>query len=178
MGIDNGTILQSPKPNPSSKRVVWALAIILLLAVLLGVGGYFWTRKQPQPVQKVQTTIAPPVVPAPPTLESIKNTVQFEFDKSTLSAAEQEKVKAFWENLGAKPGQITIAAYTCNMGPDWYNYWLSKRRAKSVAQLLAVPNGYAVKTEAYGRNQPIADNSTKEGRAANRRAEIVLILGP
>ena len=176
MGIGSGTILSSPEPKSSSKRVVWAIVIILLLAVLLGV--YFWTRKEPQPVQKVQTPVAPAVVPAPPPPEPIKATIHFAFQKSTLSAAEQAKVKALWEKVSSKAGQITIAGHTCNLGSDWYNQRLSERRAERVAKLLAAPDRYAVKVQAYGKTKPVADNSAAEGRAANRRAEVVFTPAP
>ena len=64
------------------------------------------------------------------------------------------------------------------MGSDWYNQRLSVRRAERVAKLLAAPDRYAVKVQAYGKTKPIADNSTAEGRAANRRAEVVFTPAP
>ena len=176
MGTGSGTILSSREPKSSSKRVVWAIVIILLLAVLLGV--YFWTGKETQPVQKAQAPVAPAVVPARPPPEPIKETVRFAFQKSTIAPAKQMKVKALWEKVGGKAGQITIEGHTCNLGSDWYNQRLSERRAERVAKLLAAPDGYAVKVQAYGKPKPIADNSTPEGRAANRRAQVVFIPVP
>jgi len=176
MGTGSGTILSSPEPKSSSKRLVWAIVIILLLAVLLG--SYFWTRKGPKPAPKALATVAPVAVPAPPPPEPIKDTIHFAFDKWVLDAEEQAEVKAFGEKVSGKPGQITIAGHTCNLGSDWYNQRLSERRAERVAKLLAAPDSYAVKVEAYGKTRPIADNSTKEGRAANRRAEVVFTPAP
>ena len=176
METGSGTILSSPEGKSSSKRVVWAIVIILLLAVLLGV--YFWTRKETQPVQKAQTPVAPAAVPAPPPPEPIKDTIHFAFQKSTLSAAEQAKVQALWEKVSNKAGQITLEGHTCNLGSDWYNQRLSERRAERVAKLLAAPDRYAVKVEAYGKTKPIAANGTVEGRAANRRAEVVFTPAP
>ena len=92
METGSGTILSSPEPKSSSKRVVWAIVIILLLAVLLGV--YFWTWKEQKPAPQAQAPVAPAVVPAPPPPEPIKETIHFAFQKSRLSAAEQAKVKA------------------------------------------------------------------------------------
>ena len=173
METGSGTILSSPEPKSSSKRVVWAIVIILLLAVLLGV--YFWTQK---PAQKAQTPVAPAVVPAPPPPEPIKETIHFAFQKSTLSAAEQAKVQALWEKVSNKAGQITLEGHTCDLGSDWYNQRLSERRAERVAMLLAAPDRYGVKVEAYGKTKPIEDNGTAEGRAANRRAEVVFTPAP
>lgn len=176
MGISgSGTILSSPEPKSSGKRVVWAVVIILLLAILLGV--YFW-RQEPQPVQKVQPPAAPAVAPAPPPPAPIKDTVHFAFDKSALSAEEKAKVKAFGEKVSGKAGQITIEGYTCSLGSDWYNERLSRRRAERVAKLLAAPSSGAVKVQGYGKTKPVADNSSGEGRAANRRAEVVFLPAP
>ena len=165
MGTGSGTILSSPEPKSSSKRMMWALVIILLLAVLLGV--YFWTRKETQPVQKAQTPVAPAVVPAPPPPEPIKDTIHFAFQKSTLVAAEQAKVKAFWEKVSSRPGQITLEGHTCSLGSDWYNQRLSERRAERVAKLLAAPDGYAVKVPGLWKDQ--ADRRQQHrGRASGQ----------
>ncbi len=173
MGSGSGTFLHPPEPNPSSKRVVWAVVIIILLAILIG-GGYLWTHRNPQPVKPVQTTVTPPpVAPAPPPPEPIKDTIQFAFDKYYLSPAEQANLKDFWEKVGNKPGQISISGYTCNMGKDWHNQWLSERRAERVAKQLGAPDAYPVKVAGFGKTDPVADNSTREGREKNRRAELV-----
>lgn len=177
MGTGSGTLLRPPEANPSSKRVVWAVVIIILLAILIG-GGYLWTHRNPPPVKPVQTIVTPPPVAPPPPPEPIKNTIQFAFDKYYLSPAEQANLKAFWEKVGNKPGQLTISGYTCNMGTVWHNQWLSERRAERVSKLLAAPDAYAVKVAGFGKSDPVADNSSREGREKNRRAELVFTPAP
>lgn len=71
---------------------------------------------------------------------------------------------------------IDVAGHTDSTGTVAYNMDLSQRRAGSVAQYLqsqgvAVNRVYA---EGYGPHYPIADNSTAQGRAENRRVEIAL----
>ncbi len=166
-----GTILSSPEAKSSSKRVVWAVVIVILLAVLLG--GYFWIRRGPTPTQRAEAPVAPTVAPAPPPPEPVKDTIHFAFDKFTLSPEEEGKVKAFWEKITGKKGQITIEGHTCSLGSEWYNQRLSVRRAERVARVLEAPEGYVLKVAAYGKTTPVADNSTREGRAANRRAEVI-----
>ncbi|MNW22515.1 Outer membrane porin F precursor [compost metagenome] len=61
------------------------------------------------------------------------------------------------------------------MGSDDYNQKLSQKRAQSVTDYLiesGVPRSSFVSVTGMGESQPVADNSTEEGRAANRRVEI------
>lgn len=69
---------------------------------------------------------------------------------------------------------ITVSGHTDNVGRDDYNMQLSQSRASSVAQYL-ISRGVAggrVSAVGYGKTQPIADNSTENGRSQNRRVEI------
>ena len=73
---------------------------------------------------------------------------------------------------------IEVAGHTVNVGAADYNKHLSRRRATAVAQYL-VSRGVAdarIMTAAGGEDHPIASNSTEQGRAANRRVEVTLVL--
>lgn len=69
---------------------------------------------------------------------------------------------------------ISISGHTDNVGRDDYNLNLSGERARSVAQYLISRgvNGGRINATGMGKSQPIADNSTENGRAQNRRVEI------
>jgi outer membrane protein OmpA-like peptidoglycan-associated protein len=72
--------------------------------------------------------------------------------------------------------RIEVIGHTDNTGSAAYNQDLSQRRAVSVANILretGVPNG---RIAAFGRgeDQPIASNLTPQGRALNRRVEIII----
>ncbi len=72
--------------------------------------------------------------------------------------------------------RIEVIGHTDNTGSAAYNQDLSQRRAVSVANVLresGVPNG---RISAYGRgeDQPIASNLSAQGRAQNRRVEIII----
>lgn len=71
---------------------------------------------------------------------------------------------------------IDVAGHTDSTGSMAYNMELSQRRANSVAQYLESQGVDAnrVYAEGYGPHYPIADNSTPQGRAQNRRVEIAL----
>jgi outer membrane protein OmpA-like peptidoglycan-associated protein len=71
---------------------------------------------------------------------------------------------------------VEVAGHTDNTGSAAYNRALSERRASSVAQYLE-SQGLAsnrVVTVGAGETKPVADNSTPEGRQANRRVELTL----
>ena len=67
--------------------------------------------------------------------------------------------------------QLTIEGHTDNVGGVQYNQTLSEKRADAVLQYL-VKTGIdtqRLKAVGYGQQQPVADNTTAEGRAINRR---------
>lgn len=72
--------------------------------------------------------------------------------------------------------EFQVAGYTDSVGPDDMNWKLSLDRAREVV-LYMVEMGMPadrISATGYGENQPVADNETDEGRALNRRIEIVL----
>lgn len=73
--------------------------------------------------------------------------------------------------------RVRIEGHTDNVGPAAYNMKLSLKRAKAVMNYL-IKKGVAkdrLSAEGYGLTQPIAPNSTEEGRALNRRVELTPI---
>ena len=70
---------------------------------------------------------------------------------------------------------VVVEGHTDSIGSDAYNMKLSQRRANTVRDYM-VKKGISpsrIKTEAFGETKPIASNKTAEGRAQNRRVEIV-----
>lgn len=68
--------------------------------------------------------------------------------------------------------EVTVEGHTDSDGSDAYNKMLSEQRAQSVVAYLADRQGIAMSrltAIGYGESQPIADNSTPEGKAQNRR---------
>jgi OmpA-OmpF porin, OOP family len=101
----------------------------------------------------------------------------FAYDKDTLTPQGRAKVR----NLAATLNQhgkrrIEVNGYTDAMGTEEHNQRLSERRAYTVMQAL-VEDGVAagrVRVHGYGEANPVASNATAEGRAQNRRVEIIL----
>lgn len=71
---------------------------------------------------------------------------------------------------------IHVVGHTDSDGTDQHNQGLSERRASAVASLLTgegVP-GSRIRTEGRGKREPVASNSTAEGKRRNRRVDIVI----
>jgi outer membrane protein OmpA-like peptidoglycan-associated protein len=74
---------------------------------------------------------------------------------------------------------LRVEGHTDSTGSAEYNQGLSERRAFSVRDFLAQQGigGQRMVAVGYGLTRPVADNSTREGRAKNRRVEIVIAEG-
>lgn len=73
--------------------------------------------------------------------------------------------------------RFEVDGYTDNTGSERENEQLSRQRAQAVADRLSQEgiDASRIRVEGRGEAQPIADNATSEGRAANRRVEIVVV---
>ena len=74
--------------------------------------------------------------------------------------------------------KILVVGHTDSTGAGDYNETLSKNRANSVTSFFTVTKGLnssRFTTNWYGEDQPIADNSTAEGRAKNRRVNMAIL---
>ena len=115
----------------------------------------------------------------------IKKNVQFVTGKAEIrpeSHALLDAVVCLMNNpqgdyLMTGMGNLRVEGHTDNVGSDSLNMKLSQERAKSVAEYLisAGLDSERVSSAGYGEEQPIADNSTGEGRALNRRVEFKLM---
>lgn len=102
--------------------------------------------------------------------------VNFETGKSEIKAESQPIINQLVEMLKQNPGlQVSIEGHTDNVGTAKLNQTLSETRAKSVMSAL-VSNGIdaaRLKYKGWGQTKPVADNATEEGKAKNRRVEVV-----
>ncbi|MGE6444162.1 OmpA family protein [Pseudomonas bubulae] len=106
--------------------------------------------------------------------------VNFEFNSARLTAADKEKLNIIAARLkkDAANAQLKVTGYTDSVGNEAYNLKLSKARAQSVVEYLidsGVPRSQFVSVEGAGESNPVASNQTPEGRAQNRRTEILII---
>ncbi|MBS2019463.1 MAG: OmpA family protein [Deltaproteobacteria bacterium] len=110
------------------------------------------------------------------TVLTLNGSILFQTGKSELLASASQRLRQVVEALKNDERSITIVGHTDSVGNDDKNMELSQKRAESVKGFL-VSHGIPeerVKSMGMGESQPIADNGNAEGRANNRRVEIVL----
>ena len=104
--------------------------------------------------------------------------ILFATGKSTLNQSSKAALTKFSKILVANPTMdITILGHTDNVGSLDTNQKLSQGRAQAVAEFLKSQNvGEAQIKDIIGKNfsQPVADNATAAGKAANRRVEVYM----
>ncbi|MDR2775043.1 MAG: OmpA family protein [Tannerella sp.] len=104
--------------------------------------------------------------------------ILFATNSSIVSDASKTALRNFAANLDKNPDtDIKIVGHTDNTGKVDYNQTLSEKRAKSVFDYLLEQevSGNRMIYEGKGIHQPVADNNTVEGRAKNRRVEILIL---
>jgi outer membrane protein OmpA-like peptidoglycan-associated protein len=104
--------------------------------------------------------------------------ILFDTDKSDLKSAARTNLANLATSLQNNPQtNILIVGHTDATGTDAYNQSLSVRRAEAVKAYIVSNNvaGSRLTTSGKGKTEPIADNATVEGRAQNRRVEIVIV---
>lgn len=106
------------------------------------------------------------------------NSIQFETGKAELKTSSYALLTDLVEIMKLKPSmKILIAGFTDSDGDDNANLVLSQKRADAVKKYLISKGISAQRVLAlgYGETKPIADNSTEEGKAKNRRTEIKIL---
>jgi OOP family OmpA-OmpF porin len=130
----------------------------------------------PPPPRKAQ----PPPPPPPPAKEErlVLRGVNFGFDSADVDEPSKLVLQVAAEELNKRPNvRVRVEGHTDATGPEAYNQTLSERRAAAVRKVL-VDNGVRasrLETVGYGESRPIAGNDTADGRALNRRVELVPI---
>ncbi len=101
--------------------------------------------------------------------------ILFDVDKADVKPAARNSIAKAAEVLVKYPDTyITVEGHTDSTGKPEYNQRLSERRADAVRALLqkdGVP-GTRMDIKGYGETDPVADNSTPEGRQSNRRVQL------
>lgn len=108
---------------------------------------------------------------------TMPSNVTFTVDSATIQPAFYQPLNDVSATLIEYPSTaVDIIGHASSDGPDDYNQELSERRAGAVQSYLVSQGMRPVRLASYGmgETQPIADNSTAEGRAKNRRVEIIL----
>lgn len=112
--------------------------------------------------------------------ETLRNDqAKFNFDSYELNDEAKMALDAFVQKLVEENRGIylEIQGHTDSTGPEEWNLVLGKKRADAVMQYLhtkySIPL-HRMEVISYGSGQPVADNSTRDGRAQNRRVVILV----
>jgi outer membrane protein OmpA-like peptidoglycan-associated protein len=103
--------------------------------------------------------------------------IYFDFNRDTLKPESEPVLKEIAQAMTDNPEwKLTVEGHTDNVGVDNYNLELSRRRAAAVKQALVSQYNIAparLLTGGFGASRPVETNDTLEGRARNRRVELV-----
>jgi outer membrane protein OmpA-like peptidoglycan-associated protein len=141
--------------------------------------GWVSAKRIPQPV--------PPPPPPPIPIKRSPTEIHFHLKSEVLFEFGKDRIKPGAETYLKLAGNIVkntshlksvlLTGHTDSIGTKIYNLCLSERRAAKVADWMA-DNGYAKRQQigfvGAGDSQPVASNRTKEGRAKNRRVEVLM----
>jgi peptidoglycan-associated lipoprotein len=112
----------------------------------------------------------------------MKEGANFAFNSANLPASARKEIDGFLSDLkgdAADAGStvILVAGHTDNVGSEDYNYELGRKRADAVSRYLVTQkkmDPLHVVTVSYGKSAPLVENNNAQGRAKNRRVEILV----
>ena len=103
--------------------------------------------------------------------------VLFDVGKYNLRPEARERLARLSGIISSHPGlNLRVEGYTDSTGSDEFNQKLSEQRAAETRSFLIVQglDERTITAQGLGKANPIADNSTAEGRQRNRRVEIIV----
>jgi outer membrane protein OmpA-like peptidoglycan-associated protein len=143
-------------------------------------GGYIWSKKMQEQKAAMERATAGTGVAVSQTTDNrlkldIPSDVSFDVGRSAIKPNFAPILNQFATSLNQNPvTTVTIIGHTDSTGSDAVNNPLSIDRADSARDYL-VSRGVArtrIATDGRGSREPVADNSTQQGRDKNRRVEI------
>jgi outer membrane protein OmpA-like peptidoglycan-associated protein len=112
------------------------------------------------------------------TVLTIEEPILFDFDSAVLRPGAGDALDDIAEVLAFYPdAPVQVLGHTDDVGSDAYNLDLSQRRADAVTDAL-VDRGVSsdrMTSEGRGLREPVASNDTDQGRAQNRRVEVLIV---
>ncbi len=111
-------------------------------------------------------------------LVNLPDGVTFDVNSYTIKPAFRDTLDTVAGSLTTYPDSLVdVYGHTDSTGSDSYNQGLSERRAQAVANYLTSRgvSSARIRWQGFGETAPIADNTTEQGRALNRRVEIKII---
>jgi outer membrane protein OmpA-like peptidoglycan-associated protein len=149
-------------------------------AAIGAAGGYIWSKDMQEQKRAMEQATQGTGVEVSRTADNqlkleIPSDVSFDVNKADIKPQLRPVLDRFAQGLNTYPGTtVRIVGHTDSTGSDAINNPLSVNRAASTRDYLAArgvaPSRVAI--DGRGSHEPVADNSTAQGRAMNRRVEI------
>lgn len=179
--INSGELIATNKSNEATGEYLVVLPAGRDYSVSASSQGFFFYSQSfnlPKDTAYAEITNDIALEPIEKGTKVVINNVFFELGKAELkpiSYVELSKAVDLMKKNGSMV--IEVGGHTDNLGGDAANMSLSAKRAQSVVDymVLAGIDASRLIAKGYGETVPIADNTTKEGRAKNRRTEFVII---
>jgi len=179
-GLDNGKIFSTSRSDAADGNFISVLFPLRQYAFNISSEGYLFYSGNFIFEEKSESRKDEKVFPLKRIKSGISanlNNVYFDTDKWELKKESFSELDKLYKLLINTPDiQIIIQGHTDNSGTGEHNLELSQKRAKSVMDYL-ISHGISAKrlsSEGLGSGSPIADNSTEQGRALNRRTVIIV----
>jgi OOP family OmpA-OmpF porin len=146
-------------------------------AIIGGLIGYLTAPTEAAPPPPPPPPSPPPPPPPPPPPQKIVlRGVHFDFDKSLIRDVDKPVLDEAADTLKANPNvKVDVNGYCDVIGTVPYNLRLSQRRSEAVAGYLedkGIAAGQLV-PQGFGKTNFVATNKSREGRAENRRVELI-----
>lgn len=125
-------------------------------------------------IDTLQAAAVIPEIPVPPL-----HVLYFDFNKSecAITAENKDHFELVKQYLAANTGKkVRVTGHSDATGPEWAKEKVSAMRADFARQAMVTAGiaPDAIETAAESDRNPVSDNSTADGRAKNRRAEILI----
>ena len=168
LSLSDGRVLRSVRGGRAWRPVGEQLPVDVASLVAHGGGVYLAGAEDSGPLFRLSRVLS---------RERLSSRVFFETGSATLSPEGMASLGDLATKLRDGVAPLRIEGHTDNVGSDEVNQRLSIERALAVADFLSqhgLPRE-RITTEGLGPRKPIADNEDEEGRAQNRRVEILVV---
>ena len=179
--INSGELLAVNKSNSVSGEYLVVLPAGRNYSVSTTSEGFFFYSESfeiPKDTSYAEITMDIALEPIEKGTKVVLNNIFFESGRAELKPISYVELNKAVDLLEKNPTMvIEIGGHTDNLGSDELNLKLSQSRADAVRDymILAGIEEARIQSKGYGESTPIEDNSTEEGRAANRRTEFEIV---
>ena len=179
--INSGELISVNKSNSSSGEYLVVLPAGRDYSVSASSKGFFFYSQSfelPKDTTYQEISLNIMLEPIEKGTKVVLNNIFFESGRAELKPISYVELNKAADLLKDNATMIIeVGGHTDNLGSDELNLSLSQKRANAVMEYLKLAGieETRLKAKGYGETQPIADNSTEEGRAKNRRTEFEIV---